>query len=410
MIIPWRHWAINEAEDLSELGCLLFDTRSEINNLAIVSLDPAAHGVVRDVSPIWRRLIDLPIRELPAGEWPRHIDEDTLILVVATASDVGYVGGDALPVRSGLKIVWLGPEPPSWLGEEMATAGRFVLPSSVRQSTSAWLSAGFNLLLAEAWFQHAPEKGAIVRRHISGAADAITAVLNDARLLTGVRDFAAANAGYRTAFFISPFAGSGRVWEEQFDSAGCLVMVHHRPGYSGYGPIVTIDGMVDKYVAMENRIDMAARYGVTEVARWEAHYLNGVNIDDFLARPPAMPLLRPRAPFYAANRWYLPVLQPDYDTRRDNLIILDLTGERDLPLMLDELSLLGSRMPRLAIITQEERIREVGEKTMFSFPVNDMLVLPSPHGGPIADLHLPIVLNAVGAALATIWKTVQELY
>ena len=263
------------------------------------------------------------------------------------------------------------------------------------------------MLLAEAWFQHEPEKGAIVRRHISGAADAITAVMNDARLLTGVRDLAAANAGYRTAFFISPFAGSGRVWEERFDNAGGLMMVHHRPGHSGHGPIVTIDGLVDKYVAMENRVDMAARYGMAEVARWEAHYLNGVTIDDFLARPPAMPLLRPRAPFYADNRWYLPVLQPDYDTRHDNLIILDLTGERDLPLMLDELSLLGSRLPRLAIITQEERIREAGEKTLFSFPVNDLLVLPSPHGGPIADLHLPIVLNAVGAALATIWKTIQ---
>ena len=403
---PLAALGVNEAEDLSELGRLLFDVRSEINNLAIVSLDPAAHGVVRDVSVIWRRLINLPIRELPAGEWPRLITEDTLLLVVATASDVSCVGGDALPERSGVKMVWLGPEPPSWFGEEMATAGRFVLPSSARQCSSAWLYAGFNLLLAEAWFQHEPEKGAIVRRHISGAADAITSVLNDARLLTGVRHLPAANAGYRTAFFISPSASSGRVWEEQFDIAGCLMMVHHRPGHSGYGPIVTIDGMVDKYVALDNRIDMAARYGVTEVARWEAHYLDGVNIDDFLARPPAMPLLRPRAPFYAANRWYLPVLQPDYDTRRDNLIILDLTGERDLPLMLDELSLLGSRIPRLAIITQEERIREAGEKTLFSFPVNDMLVLPSPHGGPIADLHLPIVLNAVGAALATIWKTV----
>jgi glucosamine 6-phosphate synthetase-like amidotransferase/phosphosugar isomerase protein len=397
----------NATEDLSELGRLLFDARSEINRLAIVPLDPAAHGVVRDVSAIWRRLINLPIRELPAGEWPRRTAEDTLLLVVATASDVGHSGGEALPERSGYKIVWMGPELPSWLREGVATAGRFVLPASVRKSTSTWLYVGLNLLLAEAWFQHKPEKGAIVRRHISGAADAITAVLNDARLLTGVRDLAAANAGYRTAFIISPFAGSGRVWEEQFDNAGCLMMVHHRPGHCGHGPIVTIDGMVDKYVAMDNRIDMAARYGVAEVARWEADYLDGVNIDDFLARPPAMPLLRPRAPFYADNRWYLPVVRPDYDTHRDNLIILDLTSERDLPLMLDELSLLGSRIPRLAIITQEERIREAGEKTLFSFPVNDMLIFPSSHGGPFADLHLPIVLNAVGAALATIWKTVQ---
>ena len=229
-------------------------------------------------------------------------------------------------------------------------------------------------------------------------------MLNDARLLNELRDAAAANARYRTTFFISPFAGSGRTWEEQFDIAGCLMLVHHRPGHSGHGPIVTIDGTVDKYVVMENRIDMVARYGKTEVVRWEAHCLDGGTIDNFLTRPPAKPLLRPRAPFYAANRWYLPVLQPSYDTRRDNLIILDLTAERDLPLMLDELSLLGSRLPRLIIISQEERIRQAREKILFNFPVSELLVLRSQFGAPIADLHLPFVLNAVGAALAAIWE------
>lgn len=404
---PLAALGVNQTEDLSELGRLLFDARSEINRIAIVPLDPAASGVVRDAAAVWRRLINLPIRELPAGEWPRGITEDTLLLVVATAADVGNVDGGVLPVRNGLKIAWLGPEPPAWLSKEMAGAGRFVLPSSTRHFPSAWLFAGLNLLLAEAWSLQAPEKGAIVRRHISAAADAITAVLNDVGLLAGLRDVAAANARYRTAFFISPLAGSGRVWEEQFDRAGCLMMVHHGPGHCGHGPIVTIDGRVDKYVAIENRVDMVARYGRTEVARWEAHYLDGGTIDDYLDRPPAMPLLRPRAPFYADNRWYLPVLQPDYDTRRDNLIVLDLSGARDLPLMLDELSLLGSRLPRLVIITQEERMREAGEKTLFSFPVDNLLVLPSPHTGPIADLHLPFVLNAVGAALATIWKSAQ---
>ncbi|MCP3951774.1 MAG: hypothetical protein GY697_06075, partial [Desulfobacterales bacterium] len=79
-------------------------------------------------------------------------------------------------------------------------------------------------------------------------------------------------------------------------------------------------------------------------------------------------------------------------------------GERDLPLMLDELSLLGSRVPRLVVITQEERIREIGEKTLFSFPISDLLVLPSMGGTPVPDLHLPFVLNAVGIALAATWR------
>ncbi len=121
-----------------------------------------------------------------------------------------------------------------------------------------------------------------------------------------------------------------------------------------------------------------------------------------------MPLERPRAPFYAGNQWYLPVLQPGYDTHRDNLIILDMTAERDLSQMLDELSLLGSRLPRLVILTQKERIREAGKDTLFHYPISDLLVLPSPGGTPIADMHLPFVLDAVGAALAAVWKTMPK--
>ena len=117
-------------------------------------------------------------------------------------------------------------------------------------------------------------------------------------------------------------------------------------------------------------------------------------------RPPS----RPGAPFPAGGRWYIPELVPTYDTRQDNLVILDMTGERDLPVMLDELSLLGSRFPRLVILTQEERLREAGEKAFFSAPVGDMLILPSPRRAPVADLHLPVVLEAVGAALADVWR------
>ena len=52
--------------------------------------------------------------------------------------------------------------------------------------------------------------------------------------------------------------------------------------------------------------------------------------------------------------------------------------------MLDELSLLGSRVPRLVVITQEERLREGGAETFFSFPVSNLLVLPTIAGASIA--------------------------
>ena len=132
--------------------------------------------------------------------------------------------------------------------------------------------------------------------------------------------------------------------------------------------------------------------------------MDGGAIDDFLTHPPTDPLFKPHAPFYTNNRWYLPVLQPEYDITHDNLIILDMTGERALPMMLDELSLLGSRIPRLVVITQKKRIREIEEKNLFSFPISNLVVVSLPQDEPIADMHLPLVLNAIGVALAAVWK------
>ncbi|MBL0712646.1 MAG: SIS domain-containing protein, partial [Desulfosarcina sp.] len=354
---PLKALGIFAEDGADELGRLVFDDHSEVNDVVIVSLNPAAQKVVCDVATFWRRLINLPIREMPVGEWPCQSDDSTLVLVVATAVSDGKTAISVLPPPDGLKIGWVGPEPPSWIGTGMTTAGRFIMPCAQGRCSSVRLFAGLNLLLARVWSRYAPEKALTVQRHLAGVADSITAVLGDAQLLNGLREAAAANARYRTAFFISPFAGSGRMWEEQFDAAGCLLMVHHALGQSGHGPIVTIDGnAAEKYVAIENRDLMIARYGEADVACWEAHCLDGGTVDDFLSRPPAMPLERPRAPFYAGNRWYLPVLRPDYDTHRDNLIIIDMTAERYLPQTLDELSLLGSRVPRLVVITQEERI------------------------------------------------------
>ncbi len=86
-------------------------------------------------------------------------------------------------------------------------------------------------------------------------------------------------------------------------------------------PIAPIDDAAAKiYGILENRAEMRAQYGESRMARWEARHLFGGFVDDFLIRPSSRPLYRPRAPFYAVNRWRLPVLRPDYDTRRDNLI------------------------------------------------------------------------------------------
>ncbi len=50
-----------------ELGRLLIDARSEVNELVLALLEPAAREAKRDVAILWRRMLDLPIRELPGG-------------------------------------------------------------------------------------------------------------------------------------------------------------------------------------------------------------------------------------------------------------------------------------------------------------------------------------------------------
>ena len=393
-------------DSLWELGRCLFDKRSEVNGILTVSLDPAARAVVHDVAIFWRRLITLPIRELPAGEWPRHIPEDVLLLVVSTGTAPSPGTGKAWSALPRQKIVWLGSSPPPWEEAARKTIGRFILRSDRGRCATAQLYVALNLLLVKAWKPHVPQKAAILERHLAAAAHAVDAVLNDAPLLESLQRIVAENARYQTAFFISPLAGAGREWEKAFDASGRLMMVHHPPGQAGHGPIVTIDGNADKkFVGLVQREAMLARYGEPAVARWEAQYLEGKSVDAFLAHPPAEPLQQPQVPFYAGHRWYLPVLQPNYDTRRDNLMILDMTGERALPAMLDELSLLGSRVPRLVVITQEERLREGGAETFFSFPVSNLLVLPTIAGASVADLHLPLMLGAVGVALAALWQT-----
>ena len=392
-------------DGLQELGRCLFDTRSEINGILALSLDPAARAAVHDAAVFWRRLITLPIRALPAGEWPRHVSEDELVLITSTGAAPTPAANDWTAL-TGRKFVWIGAASPPTEAAATTAIARFRLPSAGSCGATAQVYAGLNLLLARAWHRHAPQRATIVEGHMHAAGQALEAILQDEGLLDGLRKVATDNARYRSAFFISPFAGPGRVWERAFDAAGRLMMVHHAPGTSGHGPIVTIDGHADgKFVGLTLRDDMVGCYGEAAVARWEATYLGGRSVDAFLARPPATPLLKPQMPFYAGHRWYLPVLQPDYDTRQDNLIILDMTGERALPAMLDELSLLGSRVPRLVVITQEDRLRQAGAETVFSFPVSNLLILPAVAGAPIADLHLPLVLDALGVALAGLWQT-----
>ncbi len=399
---PLAALGVTAMEKVRDLGRLLFDSRSAINEIAIAPLDVDARGAAQDAAVVWRRLLNLRISVSPLAQWPRRASEDTLVLMAA--SDCKSLADRAQPLPQGANVGWIGPEPPLWLRPEMTTAGRFILQCEDKQCSPAHIFAGLHLLLARAWSAYKPQKASVMQRHIVGASQALQAVMQAPRLLEELRETALVNTRYRTAFFISPFASSGRVWEKQFESGGGPMMVHHIPSHASHGPIVTIDNRLEaKYAALDKRGQMVLDYGETRVARWEKLYLGGRDVDVFSANPPKESEPRPLAPFESGGRWFLPELRPGYDTRHDNLIFLDMTNERDLPVMLDELSVLGSRAARLVVITQPKRIKEIGENTLFRFPISGLIKLPSLHDAPIPDLYLPYVLNALAIAAAAVW-------
>lgn len=398
---PLAALGVTVMEKVSDLGRLLFDSRSEINEIVLAPLDLDAQAAARDAAIVWRRLLNLRIRVSPLAQWPRRASEDTLVLIAA--SDCKSLAGRVQSLPKGAKIGWIGPEPPLWLRPGVTPAGRFILQCTDEQCSPAHLYAGLHLLMARAWAAYKPQKAALMQRHIAGASQAIQGVMQAPHLFEKLRETALVNVRYRTAFFISPFAISGRVWEKQFESSGGLMMVHHIPSHASHGPIVTIDNHLDKYAALDKRGQMVLDYGEARVARWEKHYLNGRDVDAFNDNPPKKSEPKPLAPFESGGRWFLPELRPGYDTRYDNLIFLDMTSERDLPLMLDELSVLGSRAARLIVITQPKRIEEIGEETLFRFPISGLIQLPSLHDAPIADLYLPFALNALAIATEAAW-------
>jgi hypothetical protein len=392
-----------DADDTRRLGRLLFDPQSEVNGVVIVPLDEATKTAVHDAVAIWRRLTHLSLQQRSVGPWLRHAADDTLVLFVASRSPQPDRMPEAPAPAGRASIGWLGPAKPDWPEAKTAGALQFVLPADGSACPEARIYAALNVLLAEAWRHQAPKKASIVLKHLATAADTVSALLSEERLLASMREAAVANAGYRSALFVSPFAGSGRVWQQWFDASGCLTMLHHVPGHCGHGPIVTIDGETDrKYVALEDRASMVARYGESEVADWEARFLEGRKVDDFLARPPTAASLRSRWPMFA-GRWYLPVIRAGYNWRRDNLVFLDLTAQRHLPVMLDDLSLFAGRMARTILVAQEALVSDLGDNDLIKF--SERIWLTTPQDGPVSELNLPFVLDAVGIVLAMVWKS-----
>jgi glucosamine 6-phosphate synthetase-like amidotransferase/phosphosugar isomerase protein len=238
-------------------------------------------------------------------------------------------------------------------------------------ATWAGLYSGLVLLLARLWQAVDPGTAEIIATHMQKTAVVLDGLLKDETLLADISGVVDENHRYRTATLITASRAVGMQWEDSFDRTGGLLANWRLMSEIAHGSLVTVDSDVHrKFVLLEEP---------SEVERTEGA-------------------------FYAEGRWYRTQLRPDYDPTEDNLILLDATSADHRERILDELSVLGCRYPRLIVITQHSLWTEAHEKIFAAFPISRRIFLPEPLGEeplrPISGFHLPLTLQPVFAALA----------
>jgi hypothetical protein len=238
-------------------------------------------------------------------------------------------------------------------------------------ATWAGLYAGLVLMLARLWQAVDPGTAEIITTHMLKTAVVLDGLLKDETLLADIAGVVNENHRYRTATLITASRAVGMQWEDSFDRIGGLLTNWRLMSEIAHGSLVTVDSDVHrKFVLLEDPSEV----GRTEDA------------------------------FYAEGRWYRTRLRPDYDPTEDNLILLDATSADHRERILDELSVLGCRYPRLIVITQHSLWTEAHEKILAAYPISRRIFLPEPLGEepvrPISGFHLPLTLQPVFAALA----------
>jgi hypothetical protein len=389
-----------------QLGSAIFTDGSDIREIVMVPMDRNADIAARNSSGHWSRLLGFQVRVISPQEPVSHFSEETLIILLAAQPPEKGTVADRL--RSlNCPFVWLGANIDFYDNyPESSAIGCFQMKHGFDPCRCDVLYAGINLLFIAAWKQIAPEKAGIVASHFKMCANLIHTVLNDESLKDSAKLAITANKMYNTAFFIGPPSGSGRFWADCFAQSGKVLVAHHLFGESAHGPLVTVDPSVEnKYVKLIERFEMVSLYGENQVEEWERTYLDGERTDDFLLNPPLDPFNRLKTPFFAEGSWYLPVLQPDYDTTNDNLIIMDATSDRYFDHAIDELSTFGCRHARIIAITQEAFQNSPEKKALYKYPIANLISMPCIMGEkvdlPISDFLLPFGMNLLAMEISS---------
>lgn len=397
--------------DFATLGETMTSEPSEGREIVFMPFDPDAEAVARNVAAQWIRYLNCSIHTVRPGERTGHFHEDVVVIALALRPPILKFIGKRLKYLKR-EALWIGPPLPDALAAPFRRSLGYATLPEAAQACNCRLYAALSFIFINGWGAVSQDRAGAFQEHFRYAQPFVARMVDDEDLRAAALAAMSDNRRYQTAFYVGPSTGVGIDWVNRFDRTSGLDMAWHPFGESAHGPLATVDNQPNgKYVPLESRSRMVSAYGEKRVAGWERTLLRGADVDRFISSPFAGPEKNGAAggcpgpyPFFAHNRWYLPVLEPGYDTVQDNLILMDTTRAYFLNKSLDELATFGCRSARTVLITQDAFCRQPDKRALFKMPFSHLLKLPSLENGEervhMSGFLLPFAMSLLGAALA----------
>jgi glucosamine 6-phosphate synthetase-like amidotransferase/phosphosugar isomerase protein len=388
-------------ENTKRLAHHLFDENSDIEEIVFAPMDKRSAAAVKSAAGIWSRFLDFPVRIISPEAHLAAFGEN-ILLITAAASSAGQKRLAQRLETAACSVFRLEPET-DFTACRFANGdgGRFLLTDRFRHARSDYLGAMLHLVFINTWHHALPDKAKVISEHLKRLAETVLDLLDNPVLKSQVSQSMAINRHYKTMFYIGPPVGTGFAWADAFDRTGGILMVPHLFGESVHGPLVTVDSKLEeKFIKLDDRKTMVSVFGETQMDLLESKYLGGEKIDAFLKASRDDLPHEENTPFFTEGSWYIPELLPDYDTGRDNLLVMDATHPRYFDQALDEISTFGCRYPRMILITQQAFLDKKGKASLYRYPVCSTIILPTIAGEPIPEMHLSFVMNMIGTEMA----------
>jgi glucosamine 6-phosphate synthetase-like amidotransferase/phosphosugar isomerase protein len=394
-------------EASSSLVKIISDIISKEGEILFIPFDLTALAAVRNIVTNWRRILGCRLKIVDKNFVPNALSDNSLFFSVGTKKPDEELLFKILQ-KNASRFLWIGPSLTKALEQIFQrSAGCCILKSDFSCNRADVLYAGVSLLLAHCWKSIQSSKAETVQKHLIQASSVIAYLLNNVSIKNSLGQTMQANRDYKTAFFVGPPVGTGLFWTKIFKQTESLILEFHLFGESVHGPIVTVDSQIEnKFVKLENRKQMVLNYGKDNLAQWERDFLGRTKIDHFLNHAMEDLSIGSNRPFFAEGNWYLPVLRNDYDSAKDNLIIIDATSRRYFTHAIDELATYGCRYARMIVLSQEAFQKDAEKKLLYQYPISHLIELPGLNGNngeiiPISDFLLPFGMNLLGVAMAS---------